>query len=106
MTSTAPIFDAYTAEVNTPESTAVVLKQTSWVPLPDQQSVKERIAGAAEEMKVLAEEAEKTHTEYFAGYYIYEMDQSSNTYSIGVYGNQLAAASTTSFGASMLQTVA
>ena len=58
MTSTAPIFDAYIATVNTPEHPSVILKQTPCVPTP-QKSVKERIAGMAEEMKLLAEEAEK-----------------------------------------------
>ena len=55
----------------------------------------------------LAEEAEEEeHIEYFAGFYIYEMEESTHKYSIGVYGNQVAAASTTSFGATMLQTLA
>ena len=34
------------------------------------------------------------------------MDEENNKYSIGVYGNQVAAASCPSFGATMLQTLA
>ena len=64
------------------------------------------MSGAAEEMQELAEEAEEEEIEYFAGFYIYTMDEQNHAYSIGVYGNQIAAASTTSFGATMLQTIA
>ena len=38
-------------------------------------------------MKELAEEGEEEGIEYFAGYYIYEMDPATNNYSIGIYGN-------------------
>ena len=65
------------------------------------------MAGAAAMIEELAVEAEEEeHLEYFAAYYIYKMDEATNSYSIGIYGNQVAAASTTSFGATMLQTLA
>ena len=64
------------------------------------------MSSAATEMEELAEEAEEEDIEYFAGFYIYKMDEQNHDYSIGVYGNQIAAASTTSFGATMLQTIA
>ena len=76
---------------------------------------------AAMELFELAEEAEKGHhvpifdknsehsgegKETFGAYYIYEADTDKNSYSIGVYGNQVAAASCPTFGSTMLQTLA
>ena len=49
---------------------------------------------------------ESEEKEAWAAYYIYQMDEVNDKYSIGVYGNQAAAASCPSFGAAMLQTLA
>lgn len=39
-------------------------------------------------------------------YYLYEADYLTNTYSIGIYGGQFAAASSPTYGATMLSTLA
>lgn len=49
---------------------------------------------------------EELHKEAFAAYYIYQVDKTKQTYNIAIYGNQVAAASSPNFGASMLQTIA
>lgn len=43
--------------------------------------------------------------EAFASYYVYTIDKTKNYYAVGVYGNQVAAASGPAFGASMLETL-
>ena len=76
VTSTSSLLDAYKSIVNTEEETTVNLTEIDWVPSDEQNTVKSRMAGVAEEMHELAEEAEEEeHIEYFAGFYIYKMDQ-------------------------------
>ena len=59
-----------------------------------------------EEEECAEEHYESEEKEAWAAYYIYQMDEVNDKYSIGVYGNQAAAASCPSFGAAMLQTLA
>lgn len=59
-------------------------------------------AKAVEEEDQGKEEEEKA----FAAYYVYSIDKSANSYKVGVYGNQVAAASSPNFGATMLQAIA
>lgn len=52
------------------------------------------------------QEGEAEKKEAFAAYYMFQVDRSAQSYSIAVYGNQVAAASSPNFGATMLQTIA
>ena len=116
--STASLIELYNDILNE-EVDQVKLEESTWVPEHDL-SVEEVMAEAAAQYFELAEEAEsgghhESHFmpksghgegEAFGAYYFYELDESTNTYSIGVYGNQVAAASCPTFGATMLQTLA
>ena len=42
----------------------------------------------------------------YGAYYIYDMDMSKNSYYIAIFGDQIAAASTCTFGSTMLQNLA
>ena len=120
--SNGPIF-MNNSEEEEEESEEAVLLYTADYEISSTLTVEEAMEEAAEYMHELAEEAEEgelhftthasnseeaegEHMEAFAGYYIYNMDEINNQYSIGVYGNQVAAASTGAFGATMLQTLA
>ena len=45
-------------------------------------------------------------TEPLGAYYVYNMDEDANDYSIAIYGRQYSAATAPTYGATMLQTVA
>ena len=80
----------------------MLIEPVSWVPEAES-TVEETMTEAAalyyEEMEKFVEEEEK---EAFAAYYVYDINLSTNYYAVGVYGNQLAAASCPTFGATML----
>lgn len=70
-------------------------------------SVKDTLTEAGALFFETAEEfVEEEDKEAFAAFYIYDFDSNANSYSIGIYGNQLAAASCPTFGATMLKTLA
>jgi len=54
-------------------------------------------------MELALEESEK---EAYGAYYVYDMNERTNSYSIGVFGNQLGGASSPTFGATILETLA
>ena len=72
----------------------------------DSLAVNETMTEAAVKIEDAFMIAEEEDREGFAAYYFYEADNSTHTYKIGVYGNQVAAASNTCFGATMLETLA
>lgn len=79
-----------------------MLEESSWVPEPNF-TVEETMSEAAVQYYDMMELAlEETKKEAFGAYYVYDMDTTTHSYSIGIYGNQLAAASCPTFGATML----
>ena len=68
------------------EVTQVELNAVALTSAPEG-TVESYMASAATTIEELAEEAEEEHIEYFAGFEIYQMDDDTKTYSIGVYGN-------------------
>ena len=97
--STESLIELYNDILNE-EVDQVKLEESTWVPEADL-SVEEVMAEAAAQYYELAEEAESGghhesqlmpksghgEGEAFGAYYFYELDESTNTYSIGVYGN-------------------
>ena len=84
----------------------MMLEQFDWQPEPEA-SVYDTMTEVAEyyyeEMEIFAEEHDK---EAYAAYYIHSIDTEQNYYAVGVFGNQIAAASCPAFGAVMLQALA
>ena len=76
-----------------------------WQP-EETSTVEETIAEAALKYYESQEEyLEEEGKEAFASYYVHTIDTVNNYYAVGVYGNQVAAASGPVFGATMLETL-
>jgi len=83
--STSDLISYYEEKMNE-EVAQVNLVEIDFVPEEDA-NVDTVISEAAEIFMEEAEKYEEEHMEAFASYYVYDMDASTNSYSIGVYGN-------------------
>ena len=83
--STSDLISYYEEKMND-EVLQVNLVEIDFVP-EENSSVDTIISEAAENFMEEAEIYEEKHMEAFASYYVYDMDTSTNSYSIGVYGN-------------------
>ena len=59
-----------------------------------------------EEFMLTSSKGEGEEEEMLGAYYVYDMDETSNNYSIAVYGRQSAPGAIPTYGATMLETLA